>query len=37
MGNFYAEAVASGEKIFSIAPMLDWTNPLGNKGLREAT
>jgi len=26
MGNFYAEAVASGEKIFSIAPMLDWTD-----------
>ena len=26
MGNFYAEAVASGDKIFSIAPMLDWTD-----------
>lgn len=25
MSNFYAEALASGEKIFSIAPMLDWT------------
>lgn len=23
MGNFYAESVASGGKIFSIAPMLD--------------
>lgn len=26
MGNFYAEAAASGGKIFSIAPMLDWTD-----------
>ncbi len=26
MGDFYADAVTSGGKIFSIAPMLDWTD-----------